>query len=890
MSVERCYAARAPESGPPLIQHGTLILQTHDVGWIITGVLTFIATATSIWLVNMHLQWYTNKGEQRHIVRLLFMVPIYATISFASYLFWNHSTPLLLIRDGYESTVLTAFFYLLLTYLSPDPDEQKSVFIKVGLSRHADREARNRGEPERKWLFPLGFVKWKPEDGLYFLQLMKWGVLQYVVIRPTTTLVAVILNYVGLYCEDSWQLRWGHIYITVIVSISVTIAMFCLLQLYVPISRHLAPHKPLLKLCAVKAVVFLTFWQATFLSILITFGVVKNTNYMTANDINIGIGALLETSEMMILAFLHIYAFTYKPYRPPYDPFSRSPPPTCTPRLRSLGHAMDFRETIREIWAACVYVVDRLRGREPTSDKGARRAAYLEEVFGRVRPTYGKGNSAKKTLRGLGTKEKHGQAIQVEVVERVDVDVEGERQWLGLGDDYGYGLAYARREKSDAFGEQIERELQIRGYGSESLGQNSIITGPDVRANPAHRRSWWRTIYHHISNDSETRSLTPAPSGQKSRHSVDPRSLLVETGYACDELPPPSAIRAYRSQHRNGGQSCNVPAGTDETTYVPSQPYQHLQHPTYRRDSVVSSIPRLQSPPPDSILGRIFPESTEHGPSTELGHDSTQSILYSSAHGHTPYQTRAARSTPRATLVPATPLILSQAHDSGITRYPCDIQGDAENLLPAMSAQIFGSPLTRSPPASALEDHVVEGSYSCSSPTGKFRVHHLASISASQITDPPLPPLPPSAAFPLVSGPMPLSRPSRLHRSSATSHNPSKRPRRSLPVPPLAQSTHSGPAAHTHRQPASRHFSSPLESIPQYSVPTPPSSSHNRTSRQNRHPVGATNRNGRTEMCASGSNRHSGRPGQGSHVGRRLVTGLVMPQPLSSRSPRFPVL
>ena len=107
------------------------------------------------------------------------MVPIYATISFASYLFWvrppssvpvsitksyqNHSTPLLLIRDGYESTVLTAFFYLLLTYLSPDPDEQKSVFIKVGLSRHADREARNRGEPERKWLFPLGFVKWKPE-------------------------------------------------------------------------------------------------------------------------------------------------------------------------------------------------------------------------------------------------------------------------------------------------------------------------------------------------------------------------------------------------------------------------------------------------------------------------------------------------------------------------------------------------------------------------------------------------------------------------------------------------------------------------------------------------------------------------------------------------------
>lgn len=43
----------------------------------------------------------------------------------------NHSTPLLLLRDCYESTVLTSFFYLLLLYLSPDPEEQKEIFRKV---------------------------------------------------------------------------------------------------------------------------------------------------------------------------------------------------------------------------------------------------------------------------------------------------------------------------------------------------------------------------------------------------------------------------------------------------------------------------------------------------------------------------------------------------------------------------------------------------------------------------------------------------------------------------------------------------------------------------------------------------------------------------------------
>lgn len=99
------------------------------------------------------------------------MVPIYAIVSLASYLFWvssrtwfprytfdskmntvsspftpslfaartleftssqqDQSTPLLLVRDGYESTVLTSFFYLLLMYISPDSNEQKDVYRKV---------------------------------------------------------------------------------------------------------------------------------------------------------------------------------------------------------------------------------------------------------------------------------------------------------------------------------------------------------------------------------------------------------------------------------------------------------------------------------------------------------------------------------------------------------------------------------------------------------------------------------------------------------------------------------------------------------------------------------------------------------------------------------------
>src|SRR6266404_5195203 len=45
-----------------------------------------------------------------------------------------------------------------------------------------------------------------------------------------------------------------HRQITAIISISVTVAMYCLLQMYFCVAEELAPHRPILKLFAVKAV------------------------------------------------------------------------------------------------------------------------------------------------------------------------------------------------------------------------------------------------------------------------------------------------------------------------------------------------------------------------------------------------------------------------------------------------------------------------------------------------------------------------------------------------------------------------------------------------------------------------------------------------------------
>ncbi|KAI8996534.1 organic solute transporter Ostalpha-domain-containing protein [Trametes punicea] len=520
----------------------------------------------SFWLIDKHLRWYTNKYEQRYIVRILFMVPLYAVISSASYFWWNHSTPLLLIRDCYESTVLTAFFYLLLLYISPDPSVQKEIFRKNGLSQEHDRRRRKRGEPAQRWVFPLGFVRYKPEDGLYFLQLMKWGILQYCVIRPTTTLAAIILDYVGLYCEDSWSPGWGHIYITLIVSVSVSIAMYCLIQLYMTVKVELAPQKPLLKLFAIKAVVFLTFWQATFLSLLTLLGIVKDTPYMTADNINIGIGAILETFEMACFALLHIKAFSYKPY------YQLDAGPTS--RWRSLVHAMSFKETGRELWNGLVYMVRRSRGRE--TDPEARREAVLEDVFGRSRIAIRRDASASASRRANISEKELGVTVEVER----EVHVNDERQWLGIGDDYIYGLSYQsrpRQERSEGLEEQIEKELAKRGYGMRSkrasVGEYTPVVDKDVTPAASsqgheHRQpSWWRRLYNRLSQsglDTDAEQALPDhppssfPESPQRRHSNRRLSKDITTRVSSapllhnvreddyDDPPPPSVIRTYR--------------------------------------------------------------------------------------------------------------------------------------------------------------------------------------------------------------------------------------------------------------------------------------------------------------------------------------------------------
>ena len=350
-----------PEDPVPFYHDGKLNFKAHDVGWIICGSFTIVATVSSIWLIWKHLTYYTLPTQQRHIVRLLIMVPIYAIVSFMSFLFYKHALYYQTIRDCYEAVLITSFFYLLLAYTGDTRAEQHAVFRNLKFN---------------KWVWPLGSWKWKPQ-GMHFLWVMKISILQYAIVRPVCTLAAVGMEYFGIYCLASWMPWFGHVWCALFISISVSWAMYCLIQFYFPIKSLVDPYKPILKFLAIKTIVFITFWQDTFLSFLVSFGVIKDTEYFSAEHIQVGINAILQCFWMLLFGFIHIKAFSYIPYRP-------ADRTRTTLRGRAFLDVLDFRDWFWEMKDSSRYM---RKGKDFTlaDDIRAKRHEHLTKALGKER-------------------------------------------------------------------------------------------------------------------------------------------------------------------------------------------------------------------------------------------------------------------------------------------------------------------------------------------------------------------------------------------------------------------------------------------------------------------------------------------------------------------------
>lgn len=83
---------------------------------------------------------------------------------------------------------------------------------------------------------------------------------QFVILRPALSILVIFLEWTGWYVGAiSWT-------VTIILNLSVSLAMYSLVLFYHLFHTELAPHKPLAKILCIKGVVFFSFWQVIKIS------------------------------------------------------------------------------------------------------------------------------------------------------------------------------------------------------------------------------------------------------------------------------------------------------------------------------------------------------------------------------------------------------------------------------------------------------------------------------------------------------------------------------------------------------------------------------------------------------------------------------------------------
>lgn len=75
------------------------------------------AAVLAIVHIVQHLRHYTEPMFQRYIIRIIFMVPVYAVCSFASLLAEDAAIYIATIRDCYEAWIIYNFMSLCLEYV-----------------------------------------------------------------------------------------------------------------------------------------------------------------------------------------------------------------------------------------------------------------------------------------------------------------------------------------------------------------------------------------------------------------------------------------------------------------------------------------------------------------------------------------------------------------------------------------------------------------------------------------------------------------------------------------------------------------------------------------------------------------------------------------------------
>ncbi|XP_056169981.1 protein LAZ1 isoform X2 [Syzygium oleosum] len=288
---------------------------------VVAGAFVLVTLALSIYLLFEHLAAYKNPEEQKFLIGVILMVPCYAVESFVSLVNPSISVYCEILRDCYESFAMYCFGRYLVACLG---GEERTVEFMERQGRTAAKDPLLEHYSEHgivKHPFPMNYFMKPWKLGQWFYQIIKIGIVQYMIIKALSAVLAVILEAFGVYCDGEFEWGCGYPYIAVVLNFSQSWALYCLVQFYTVTNDELAHIKPLAKFLTFKSIVFLTWWQGVAIAILYALGLFKSP-IAQALQFKSSVQDFIICIEMGIASVVHLYVFPAKPYELMGDRFT----------------------------------------------------------------------------------------------------------------------------------------------------------------------------------------------------------------------------------------------------------------------------------------------------------------------------------------------------------------------------------------------------------------------------------------------------------------------------------------------------------------------------------------------------------------------------------------
>ena len=258
--------------------------------------LTAISATLSLLEIAMHLRHYSNPKEQRFVVRIIALVPVYGVLSCVALAKPTVSLDVDIARDMYESWIVYNFLSLCVEYVGGPAN----VLTSCGRTR--------KKLPPTIWACTCTEREGTVVDEKYLRRSKKFA-LQFVFLKPVLSVVSWIAHQEKKYGDHEINFSKGYIYVLFVYNISYSLALYGLLMFYRGAHDLLKPHRPLAKFILVKSMIFMTFWQGALIAVLTAMGYFGNSSEegRATQD-------FLVCVEMVLASFFLHIAFPYTVY------------------------------------------------------------------------------------------------------------------------------------------------------------------------------------------------------------------------------------------------------------------------------------------------------------------------------------------------------------------------------------------------------------------------------------------------------------------------------------------------------------------------------------------------------------------------------------------------